>query len=108
MVTDVRTVSANSRLRNKTENSPHLLGECVKRCTDRVTASKLGRLEPSDDVLQGGGYQEIFLLQPQLLTDEELQPKTTINLTDYYYENSLVWCDADWTRTYIVIRVENL
>lgn len=50
-----------------------LVWEGLETGSHWIPAAKLGRLEPSNDVLEGGGHHKILLLQPQLLSLEELQ-----------------------------------
>lgn len=51
----------------------NLVREGFETGPHRVTAAELGGLKAADDVLQGCSHNEVFLLQPQLLTLEELQ-----------------------------------
>lgn len=50
----------------------HLVWEGLKARPDWVSGAEVGRLETANDVLQGGSYHEVFLLQPQLLPFKEL------------------------------------
>ena len=50
----------------------YLFREGLERGSDGIATAKAGRLEPAHDVLEGGGHQEIFLLQSQLLALEKL------------------------------------
>ena len=41
--------------------------------SDRITASERSRLEPPDDVVDGGAHYEVFLLQAEGFSLEELK-----------------------------------
>lgn len=55
-----------------------LVWERVKTGSYWVPAAEPGGLEPSNDVLKGGGHHKILLLQPKLLPLEELQNSTIV------------------------------
>jgi len=51
----------------------YLVREGVKHGADAFRAPEFGCFEAADDVLQGGGHDEVFLLQTQLLPLKELR-----------------------------------
>lgn len=46
--------------------------EGLKRGPDGLAATELGRLEAPDDILKCGGAHEVFLLEPELSSLEEV------------------------------------
>lgn len=58
----------------------HLLRQFVEVCASNLPGAKLRDLETTDDVLQGGRYHKVFLLQTELLSFKELRMKTHICL----------------------------
>lgn len=65
-----------------------LVGERLETGSHWVPAAKPGRLEPSNDVLEGGSHHKVLLFQPKLLPLKELQdsivvaPTTNARLQD--------------------------
>ena len=78
-------------VRSNRQGEAYLLWEGVKWGSDRVTATKAWRLEAANDVLQGCSYQEVLLLQTQLLTLEKLHVKQLVKPLDQIICHSLLW-----------------
>lgn len=56
-----------------TSQQTHLLRKVIKRHTNCLARAELGCFEAANNVLKCGSYQEVFLLQSQLLALKELQ-----------------------------------
>lgn len=61
--------------------SLHLVRQFAEVCASNLPGAKLRDLETTDDVLQGGRYHKVFLLQTELLSFKELGMKTHICLS---------------------------
>lgn len=58
----------------------HLVRQFAEVCASNLPGAKLRDLETTNDVLQGGRYHKVFLLQTELLSFKELRIKTHICL----------------------------
>lgn len=66
----------------------HLVRQFAEVCASDLPGAKLRDLETTDDVLQGGRYHKVFLLQTELLPFKELRMKTHICL--------ILFCRRTW------------